>query len=100
MPIKIVVVNPQGVRERTAPTTQAYSPKLYAAGEVIEIVETLIPRKNEIWGMLYRKERAFVALAIEDKTYCIQLGEPENPTEWMQALDAWARTKGYTGPKP
>lgn len=64
---------------------------------------------NETWARVSRGDNViqeYACIAIGNRIYCREQVSvtgaqlPAPATSWAQALDEWARSKGFTGPRP
>ena len=95
---RVVILH--AVNQRTAPNVNAYASKLHPAGTVVELSDLLTDDKGDVWGKIASKDGAFIAVHVRGKTYCVELEASTPAQEWMQAVDAFLRNKGYAGPRP
>lgn len=59
----------------------------------------------QVWGRISDnpggQKQEYVCLSIGNKVYCkLQETPLPMPENWAQAIDVWARSIGYTGPRP
>ena len=96
--MEYIIIN--NVRERTAPSTKSYSNKVHAAGNTIRFSDVIETQSGK-WGVVEGKERAFVAVEVNEKIYCVPVtGNGDITQAWILAVDAFLRSKGFSGPKP
>jgi len=104
---KYIVV--EVVRKRTGPSVGTYSSGKYNPGDVLLFSDIVTVPNNsnrakvDTWGRVAGADREYVAINVNGRLYCAQaVGDPggSKTAEWVQAVDAFLRSKGYTGPGP
>jgi len=78
-------------------------------GEAFDVVEIITPTNNQKWGRLTDDNdvtQEYACLQIGNRYFARKSVANDTPTEppalavWVLSMDAWARSKGYTGPMP
>ena len=108
--MQYIVTNSKGLTVRGKPDTQTGGAiRKMSMGEVFDVIEIITPTNNQKWGRLTDDNdvtQEYACLQIGNRYFArkSEVGDPptEPPTAmaWMLSMDSWARTKGYTGPRP
>src|SRR5262245_60414528 len=112
MPENYIVTNKDGLLVRSQMNTKndANIKRKMSANEGFTVYQTYVQNGNETWGRLSNDPGA-----LQQEYTCISIGNrvfakreeapmPSIPyaisSEWATAIDAWARSNGFKGPKP
>lgn len=104
-----IVINPKGLNVRSKPDTATGKiVRMMTAGEAFVATDVVLIKGVETWARLTSGDSVI-------QQYCMigQVGRPAHSKEvdtapvvsfpgnsWMSALDTWARSKGFDGPRP
>ena len=107
-----IVVNKRGlnVRSQMTTTNQANIQRTLSFGTglvVHEVYHIQGMSGLQTWGRITEnpggQQQEYVCIKIGEMIFAQEEQANEDvdtATDWMHEIDAWARTKGYTGPRP
>lgn len=103
-----LVINPKGLNVRSQPLTTVNNiVRVMSPGEAFTAFDVILIKGTQTWARLTQGDSVIQQYCMISEVgrpaHCREQasqGVPPPASSWQNALDAWARLKGFDGPLP